>query len=222
MCQSERNHTRKSSEYTDVQNGFDYLSKLIRFAWKGYRFQVHVNGQSKTGYTLALAAASSVGLPVQPVALSWRVACNRNTFPGPKIACRGGPFQLLFHLSGRISCNNIQVKQAIERYGLDLIAWWQFPAFPGSMLISNQSRLPPTLRLSFRSAIQSFSATFLSPGISTSRATDACSVSADAIRMQDSFGLASHQRNCLPPGISWVVGPARNVKACSFGESCPR
>src|SRR2546429_3427271 len=39
---------KKSSEYVDVQNGFDYVYKLVRFAGKGYQFQVHVNGQSKT------------------------------------------------------------------------------------------------------------------------------------------------------------------------------
>src|SRR2546429_4324421 len=34
---------KKSSEYVDVQNGFDYVYKLVRFAGKGYQFQVHVN-----------------------------------------------------------------------------------------------------------------------------------------------------------------------------------
>jgi glycosyltransferase involved in cell wall biosynthesis len=113
------NHTRKSSEYTDVQNGFDYLSKLIRFAWKGYRFQVHVNGQSKTGYTLALAAAVVGRIAGQPVALSWRGGLQQKYFPRLENPLSRWPFQLLFHLSGRISCNNMQVKQAIERYGLD-------------------------------------------------------------------------------------------------------
>src|SRR5262249_49427068 len=47
-------HTRKSTEYVDVQNALDYLLKLIRFAERGYRFQMHVNGQSRTGYALAL------------------------------------------------------------------------------------------------------------------------------------------------------------------------
>src|SRR6266699_1705908 len=42
------NHAKKSREYTDVQNGFDYLCKIVRFAFRRYRFQVHVNGQSKT------------------------------------------------------------------------------------------------------------------------------------------------------------------------------
>src|SRR5437016_11405387 len=48
------NRKKKLAEYIDVQNGFDYLYKLLRFAAKGYQFQVHVNGQSRTGYVLAL------------------------------------------------------------------------------------------------------------------------------------------------------------------------
>jgi len=60
MCQVlnlNENRKRRSSEYIDVQNGFDYLRKLTCFALNGYRFQVHVNGQSRHGYMLALIAA---------------------------------------------------------------------------------------------------------------------------------------------------------------------
>ncbi|PYU08868.1 MAG: hypothetical protein DMG33_00290 [Acidobacteria bacterium] len=63
---------KRSSEYIDVQNGFDYLRKLIQFALRGYRFQVHVNGQSAPGYILALIAGVVGRLAGQPVALSWR------------------------------------------------------------------------------------------------------------------------------------------------------
>src|ERR1044071_8543120 len=50
------NRKRKSPDYIDVQGGVDYLWKLFRFAANGYRFQVHVNGQSKIGYILAMIA----------------------------------------------------------------------------------------------------------------------------------------------------------------------
>src|SRR6267378_6980952 len=59
MCQVlnlNENRKRRSSEYIDVQNGFDYLHKLTCFALRGYRFQVHVNGQSAPGYILAFIA----------------------------------------------------------------------------------------------------------------------------------------------------------------------
>lgn len=62
---------KKSNEYVDVQNAFDYLQKVIRFALKGYRFQVHVNGQSKPGYLLALVASLVGRVARKPVALSW-------------------------------------------------------------------------------------------------------------------------------------------------------
>src|SRR6266702_8936334 len=113
------NRKKPSSEYIDVQNGFDYLRKLICFALSGYRFQVHVNGQSRPGYMLALIAAIVGRHAGQPVALSWRGGLQQKYFPRPENRLSRWPFQLLFHLSGRISCNNIQVKQAIERYGLD-------------------------------------------------------------------------------------------------------
>src|SRR5260370_2491785 len=74
-------HAKKSSEYVDVQNGFDYLYKLMRFASKGYRFQVHVNGQSKTGYILAFFAALVGRIVGRPVALSWRGGLEQRNLP---------------------------------------------------------------------------------------------------------------------------------------------
>src|SRR5437870_8653832 len=47
----------KDSSYVDVQGGWDYLVKVLRFAFRGYRLNVHVNGMSKKGYVLALIAA---------------------------------------------------------------------------------------------------------------------------------------------------------------------
>src|SRR5215472_2137579 len=66
------NRRKKSGEYVDVQNALDYLQKVIRFALKGYRFQVHVNGQSTPGYILALVASLVGRMTWKPVALSWR------------------------------------------------------------------------------------------------------------------------------------------------------
>src|SRR5258707_3988609 len=111
------NRAKKNSEYVDVQNGLDYLVKLIRFALQGYRFQMHVNGQAGTGYLLALAAAIVGRLAGRPVTLSWRGGVHQKYFPRIDDFWLRWPFQLLFRLSGRISCNNLQIKQAIESYG---------------------------------------------------------------------------------------------------------
>src|SRR5438034_5603084 len=75
------NRAKKSHEYIDVQNGLDYLAKLIRFAFRGYRFQMHVNGQSGIGYLLALTAALVGRFAGHPVALSWRGGVHQKYFP---------------------------------------------------------------------------------------------------------------------------------------------
>ncbi len=106
------NRKKPSSEYIDVQNGFDYLRKLICFA-----FQVHVNGQSRPGYMLALIAAIVGRLAGQPVALSWRGGLQQKYFPRQE-GWVYRAFQLLFRLAGQISCNNEVVKHAIEQYGI--------------------------------------------------------------------------------------------------------
>jgi glycosyltransferase involved in cell wall biosynthesis len=109
---------QKSEEYTDVQNGFDYLWKLLRFALAGYRFQVHVNGQSTAGYLLALLAAIVGRFSGHPVALSWRGGLRQKYFPRPDDRWVGAAYRLLFQLSGKIVCNDDQVKRAIESYGI--------------------------------------------------------------------------------------------------------
>jgi glycosyltransferase involved in cell wall biosynthesis len=111
------NRKKRSSEYIDVQNGFDYLRKLIRFALSGYRFQVHVNGQSRPGYMLALIAAIVGRLAGQPVALSWRGGLQQKYFPRQE-GWTFWAFQLLFRVAGQVSCNNEAVKHAIEQYGI--------------------------------------------------------------------------------------------------------
>lgn len=123
------NRTKKSREYVDVQNGMDYLLKLIRFAFQGYRFQVHVNGQSKTGYLLALIAAAIGRLARRPVALSWRGGLHQKYFPRPQGYLLRWPFQLLFRMAGQISCNNSQVKLAIESYGIEPSRVTAIPGF---------------------------------------------------------------------------------------------
>jgi glycosyltransferase involved in cell wall biosynthesis len=113
------NRRKKSREYIDVQSGFDYLYKLIRFAREGYQFQVHVNGQSRPGYILALLAAMVGRAAGRPVALSWRGGLDQKYFPRLERSWTWQAFRLLFRLAGEISCNDVAIKQAIERYGIE-------------------------------------------------------------------------------------------------------
>jgi len=135
------NRRKKSSEYIDVQNAFDYLQKVVRFALKGYRFQVHVNGQSKPGYMLALAASLVGWLARRPVTLSWRGGLQQKFFPrlndrGPRWA-----YQLLFRLAGQITCNSMAVKRGILLYGIESARVVAIPAFSPRHLNFAQVRL---------------------------------------------------------------------------------
>jgi glycosyltransferase involved in cell wall biosynthesis len=108
----------KSTEYVDVQNGFDYLYKLCRFAAKGYRFQVNVNGQSKPGYALAILAAVVGRLAGCPSTLLWRGGLQQKYFPREDSRPVQWAYRQLFRLAGRISCDSLPIKRAIERYGI--------------------------------------------------------------------------------------------------------
>lgn len=123
------NRRKKSNDYVDVQNIFDYVYKLLRFALRGYRFQVHVNGQSKPGYVLALLAAVAGQMVRRPIVLSWRGGLQQRYFPRRERGWVRFAFQALFFLSGKISCNNVAVKQAIESYGTDSDRVIAIPAF---------------------------------------------------------------------------------------------
>src|SRR5450755_676464 len=43
---------RKSPEYVDVQNGLDFLWKILRFSTRGYRIHAHLNAESPKLYLL--------------------------------------------------------------------------------------------------------------------------------------------------------------------------
>ena len=118
MLNINENRTKQSSEYVGVHNGFDYLYKLIRFACRGFRFQVHVNGQSEKGYILALMAALVGRVAARPIALSWRGGLQQKYFPRSGNSWARWLFQLLFQFSGQISCNSAAIKHAIEDYGI--------------------------------------------------------------------------------------------------------
>jgi glycosyltransferase involved in cell wall biosynthesis len=141
------NRKKKSSEYIDVQNGFDYLYKLVRFALRGYRFQVHVNGQSSPGYMLALLAALVGRISGQPVALSWRGGLQQKYFPRPADCLARRAYQLLFYLAGQISCNNTAVKQAIEQYGIAPERIAEIPGFSTQHLAYRQVALPQQIEV---------------------------------------------------------------------------
>jgi glycosyltransferase involved in cell wall biosynthesis len=108
----------KSSEYVDVQDGADYFRKVWRFALKGYQLNVHVNGMSKKGYWLALAAVLVGRLVNRPTLVTFHGGLSQKYFPRHDSFVVHWAFRLLFHLSGGIACDSKPIQREIERYGI--------------------------------------------------------------------------------------------------------
>jgi glycosyltransferase involved in cell wall biosynthesis len=107
----------KDSSYIDVQNGLDYLLKVVRHAVRRYRLNVHVNGMSKKGYQLALIAALAGRFAGRPALVTFHGGLSQDYFP----RYQGGwyrAFRLLFRLAGGIACDSEPIREAIVSYGI--------------------------------------------------------------------------------------------------------
>ena len=112
------NRRVKHPDYIDVQGGVDYLVKVLRYAWRGYLLNVHVNGMSKKGYLLALAAVLAGRLAGQPALITFHGGLSQAYFPRPDSYWLRFAFRWLFRLSGGIACDSPSIKRMIEDYGI--------------------------------------------------------------------------------------------------------
>jgi glycosyltransferase involved in cell wall biosynthesis len=108
----------KDPSYVDVQNGRDYLFKVLRFAFGGYRLNVHVNGMSKKGYVLALIAVLAGRLVFHPALVTFHGGLSQDYFPRPDSPRLRFAFWLLFALAGGVACDSTEIKEAIVGYGI--------------------------------------------------------------------------------------------------------
>jgi glycosyltransferase involved in cell wall biosynthesis len=113
------NRKVRSPDYIDVQNGWDYLLKILRMSRRGYAVHVRVNGESRKGYFLALAALLTSRLHRQPALLSYCGGHQQSYFPAPKRPLRRFAFALLFRVATRIYCNSDAVRAAILTAGVN-------------------------------------------------------------------------------------------------------
>ena len=134
----------KSSEYADVQDGFDYFYKILRYAGQGFRFHSHVNGETWKGYLLALLAALVARLFGQPAVLTFHGGLSQSYFPRPDSWKMRTAFRLLFHLSGRLTCDSLEIKKAIEGYGVKPEKIAAIPCFSAELLDFLKVPLAPT------------------------------------------------------------------------------
>jgi len=108
----------KSLEYVDVQDGPDYVKKLWRYALRGYRLNVHVNGMSKKGYELALAAVLVGRLVNRPTLLTFHGGLSQDFFPRHDHSLPRWAFYTLFRLAAGIACDSQPIQDEIVKYGI--------------------------------------------------------------------------------------------------------
>jgi glycosyltransferase involved in cell wall biosynthesis len=112
------NRREKSSAYVDVQSGPDYLWKVVAHALRGYRLNAHLNGMSKKGYLLAMIAVLVGRIFAQPTFITFHGGLPQDYFPRHDSWKLRLAFRLLFRLSGAVACDSVEIKQAIEDYGV--------------------------------------------------------------------------------------------------------
>jgi glycosyltransferase involved in cell wall biosynthesis len=108
----------QSAEYVDVQNGPDYLRKIWSYALRGYRLNVHVNGMSRKGYWLALAAVLTGRFCFRRALITFHGGLSQDYFPRNDYSKAHWAFYILFALAGAIACDSPPIKEAILGYGI--------------------------------------------------------------------------------------------------------
>jgi glycosyltransferase involved in cell wall biosynthesis len=137
------NRRIRSSEYIDVQSGWDYFQKVLRHVWRGYAVHVRVNGDTKKGYLLALAALALARLGSRPAFLTYAGGHQQSYFPAPNRSLNQLAFSLLFRVPRRIYCNSEAVKKAILTTGIASKKVEPIPHFSSYYLEFSPIPLPP-------------------------------------------------------------------------------
>jgi glycosyltransferase involved in cell wall biosynthesis len=144
------NRRVKSQEYIDVQDGWDYLKKVSRHVAKGYAVHVRVNGETRKGYFLALAALGIARLFSRPALLTYAGGHQQSFFPAPRISFRHWAFAFLFRFPHRIFCNSDKVKGAVLTTGIRQEVVVPIPHFSAQHLQFTTVPLPADLEDFYR------------------------------------------------------------------------
>jgi len=112
------NRRMKDPSYIDIQGGPDYVFKVLRHAIRGYQLNVHLNGQSRKGYILALIAVLTGRLAFRPTLVTFHGGLSQAFFPRLDSTALRWAFQVLFNLAGGIACDSLPIKEAIANYGV--------------------------------------------------------------------------------------------------------
>ncbi len=145
------NRRVRSSEYIDVQSGWDYFRKVWSHVWRGYAVQIRVNAESKKGYMLALAAMLLARLAGRPALLTYCGGHRQTYFPAPKSSFRYWAFALLFRVPTRVYCDSEPVKQVILTTGINAARVMPVPLFSSENVHFTPADLPKSVRDFFSS-----------------------------------------------------------------------
>jgi glycosyltransferase involved in cell wall biosynthesis len=119
----------KSDEYETVENGVDYVRKVIRFSRDRYMVHTHVNGDSPKGLVLTLLAQVINLLFGRRCVLTFHAGPMQKYFPRERSRLFAPVFKLVFKIPRKIVCNSEAVKAKIVTYGVDPAKVVPIPAF---------------------------------------------------------------------------------------------
>jgi len=135
----------KRPEYIDVQSGIDYVYKILKYLFNGYKIHMHVNGDSPKGFILTLLAELLSILFCRRCILTFHAGPNQLYFPKQKAPLLFSLFLLIFYLPKKIICNSEKVKEKIKEYYIPDVKIKPIPAFSIQYLNFNRKEYPPEL-----------------------------------------------------------------------------
>jgi glycosyltransferase involved in cell wall biosynthesis len=118
VLNTSENRRHKSPEYIDVQNGLDYLLKVLCYGLAGYRLHPHVNGESPKGYLLAFLPLIVARLLRRPGFLTFHGGLPQKYFPLRSPTPWYFAYKALFRLAGTMMCDSQEIKSTIRSYGI--------------------------------------------------------------------------------------------------------
>lgn len=109
----------KSDEYIPVRNGFDLFVKLFWYSMTGYRFRLHMNGDSIRGMQIVFLAEILNLLFFMRSCLSFHAGTNQTYFPDRGSRLLVILWRIIFNLAGVVICDCDEVKELILKYRKD-------------------------------------------------------------------------------------------------------
>ena len=119
--------------------------------WRGYAVHVRVNGETKKGFLLALAALLLARLARRPALLTYAGGHRQSYFPAPKRSLRHLAFSLLFRIPQRIYCNSPAVKSVLLTTGIPAERVEPIPHFSSNYVKFTPTALPAEVSEFYRS-----------------------------------------------------------------------